>query len=191
MLVSKNSVIYLVILFLCFGCAYRLGSPERKIPGGYQLIAVPIFKNKTKEVSAESYFTKSLIQIIESSSLAKVTDKGESQAIVLGEIESIRYDAGAQVSNTTQGINLPESVVLTKEYRVMIKSRIKLVRSSDQAVLWEGEFSGEQRYPAPLITKQKVNTANAIYNQSAHVLGIEQIAKDMMSEAFDRMTENF
>jgi hypothetical protein len=185
---------YSLTCFLMSSCAYRFGSPERRVPGGYHLLAVPVFTNKTQETGAETYFTKAMIMGIEKSSLAKVTSKEESQAIVLGEIRDLHYEPGAQISNQTKGEQfqgLPSTFVLTKEYRVKAEAYVKLIRSSDMAVLWEGTFHGEQRYPAPLITKQVLNTANPIYNQSAHEINIQQIAQDMMTDAFERMTENF
>jgi hypothetical protein len=193
---SISSVVSLILVcaFLS-SCAYRYGSPERRIPGGYHLIAVPVFKNKTQEVSIESFFTHSMIMEIEKSSLAQVTSKEESQAILLGEISNVEYVEGTEITPTTQGYHLPQNTVLAKEYRIKISAQIKLVRSSDMAVLWEGAVAGEKRYPAPVITKTTLNaaqpTANPLYNQSARILNIQQVSQDMMTEAYERLTENF
>lgn len=173
-------------------CAYRFGSPERRIPGGYRLIAVPVFTNKTQEVSIESFFTQAMIMEVEKSSLARVTSKEESQAILLGEIKTIEYVLGTEVTRGTTGFeDLPRGTALAKEYRILITADIKLVRSSDMAVLWEGVVNGERRYPAPVITKNVLNTANPLYNQSARSQNIQLIAQDMMAESYERLTENF
>ncbi len=192
----KNSLVVFTLLVLCgsllSSCAYRFGSPERRIPGGYHLIAVPVFTNKTQEVTIETFFTQSMIMEVEKSSLAQVTSKEESQAILMGEITKIDYVLGTEISNKTDGFGtLPVGTVLSKEYRILVEATIKLVRSSDMAVLWEGGVQGEKRYPAPVITKEVLNTANPLYNQSAKIQNIQQVANDMMAEAYERMTENF
>lgn len=176
---------------LIASCAYRFGSPERRIPGGYHLLAVPVFSNKTQEVTIETFFTHSMIMEVEKSSLARVTPKEESQAILMGEITKISYILGTEITEKTQGFQLPLGTVLSKEYRIIAEATIRLVRSSDMAVLWEGNVQGEKRYPAPVITKEVLNTANPLYNQSAKIQNIQQMAQDMMAEAYERMTENF
>lgn len=179
-------------VFSLSACAYRFGSPERRIPGGYHLIAVPVFKNKSQEVSIESFFTQALIMEVEKSSLAKVTSKEESQAIILGEIRDVKYIMGTEITKDSKGFeNLPNSTSLAKEYTVEITADIKLVRSSDMAVLWSGSVSDQKRYSAPIITKSVLNTANPLYNQSARIQNIQLMSQDMMAEAYERLTENF
>lgn len=161
------------------------------------MIAVPVFTNKTQEVAIETFFTKAMIMEVEKSSLAQVTSKEESQAILLGEISQVDYVLGTEITPTTEGFGdnandkLPSGTVLSKEYRILISAHLKLVRSSDMAVLWEGDVRGEKRYPAPVITKRVLNTANPLYNQSARMINIQDVAHDMMSEAYERLTENF
>ncbi len=187
-----NLFIALLLTCLVTSCAYRFGSPERRIPGGYHLLAVPVFTNKTQEPTIETYFTQAMILEVEKSSLAQVTSKEESQAILLGEIKNLEYVLGTEITPTTPGFtDLPTGTVLVKEYRILMTTGMKLVRSSDMAVLWEGEVHGEKRYPAPIITKSVLNTANPLYNQSARYLNIQELSKDMMSEVYERMTENF
>jgi hypothetical protein len=189
---SISTVILFVLLALSLSsCAYRFGSPERRIPGGYHLIAVPVFKNKTQEVAIESYFTHSMIMEVERSSLAQVTSKEESQAILLGDIMSVDYVLGTEIKPDTSGYHLPANTVLAKEYRILISAQVRLVRSSDMALLWEGTVKGEKRYAAPLITRETVNTADPLYNQSARRQNIQQVSQDMMAEAYERLTENF
>lgn len=199
---SLRSIIFaglytILSLGLLSSCAYRFGSPERHIPGGYRLIAVPVFTNKTQEVAIETFFTQAMIMEVEKSSLAQVTSKEESQAILLGQVDQVSYVLGTEITPTTEGFGttqsdkLPLGTVLAKEYRILIGAHVKLVRSSDMAVLWEGDVHGEKRYPAPVITKPVLNTANPLYNQSARMINIQDVAHDMMAEAYERLTENF
>lgn len=189
---SRNLFLAVTCIFMLSSCAYRLGSPERQIPGGYELVAVPIFKNKSQEVSIENIFTQAFRKELERSSLAKVVSKEESQAIVYGEIVSVKHVAGSEVTRSDSGFeDLPQGVVLSKEYRIYVTTRIVLKRSSDLAELWSGSFTGERRYSAPAITKQTINTANPIYNQSARLQYIQLIAEDSMAQAFEQLSENF
>src|SRR5690606_19261088 len=114
-----NLLAVLILSSLITSCAYRFGSPERRIPGGYHLLAVPVFSNKTQEVTIETFFTHSMIMEVEKSSLARVTPKEESQAILMGEITKISYILGTEITDKTEGFHLPLGTVLSKEYRII------------------------------------------------------------------------
>lgn len=192
----KNLIVFLLFFIITLshltGCSYRFGWDSKKIPGGYTLLAVPEFQNKTKNTGIESFFTKSLIDEIERSKLAKVTIKEDSQAIIEGTITQVDVNRGAEVTNTTQGFNrLPDGATLAKEYRVVVQAVLTLKRSSDLKILWTGSFSGERRYPAALVTRDSLNTVNPLYNHSALVQSIRLLSKDVMAEAYDQMVENF
>jgi hypothetical protein len=186
--------IFLVLwtsLFLT-SCAYHWGQHKRSIPGGYEKIAVPVFNNRTREAGLETDFTTALINEIERGGLAKVQDREDAQVVVEGRIENILYHAGTKVSQKDPGYTLlPEGVVLAKEYRINAKIVIDLRRQSDQKIIWSGEFTGERRYAAPQITVEVSNTSNALYNHSARRNVVRALAKDLMVEAYDRITENF
>jgi TolB-like protein len=175
------------------GCAYRAGFSERRIPGGYELIAVPVFKNNTVEAGAEVYFTNSIIREIERAKLARVVAKVAAQATLLGTLEKVEYVAGSptKADPSNQSNFLPEGTVLNAEYRVLTTVRLNLVRNSDQKPIWSGSFQGERSYQTPRIGFTSLNTANALYNHSAHYQALQAMALDMMAEAHDRMTENF
>lgn len=169
-----------------------MGMQGRKIPGGYSLVAVPVFKNKTKTVGIEAFFTRALIEEIEQSRLGQITDKEESQVIVDGIIDAVEVIKGAEVSRDGGGYDkLPEGTTLAKEYRVVVRASIRLIRTSDMVNLWESSFSGERRYPAAIVTQQVINTVNPLYNHNAQVQSIRLLAKDIMSEAYNQMTESF
>ena len=175
------------------GCAYHMGPQGRKIPGGYSLVAVPMFKNKTKTVGMEAFFTRAMIEEIEQSRLGQITDKEESQVIVEGVLDSVEVIKGSEISSDSGGSfqKLPEGTTLAKEYRVVVRSKVSLRKTSDMSVIWEGIFSGERRYPAAIVTQQVINTVNPLYNHNAQVQSIRILAKDIMSEAYAQMTENF
>jgi hypothetical protein len=199
---------FFVLSCLIFsGCAsYPFGAGARSLPGGYDKISVPIFKNLTAEPGIEPFFTASLIEEMNRGHKAKVTDRTDAQVIMEGEIASVRYDQGPMVSNDHSGPapfaqtkdasgkitgGLPDSTVIVTSYRITVTVNLILRRISDSSILWSGDFKGEQQYSAPQITNEVTNASNPLYNQSARQLTLKVISRAMMTEAYDRLTENF
>jgi len=183
-------LILITVMGLGSGCAYRLGSPDRSLPGGYHQVFIPIFKNKSQEPGIEVAFTNALIQEFERAKIGRVTDSKQAEVVVEGVIESVSYSKGSDLSADTRQ-DLPLGTVLAANYKILITANIILRRNSDKEVLWSGSFSGERTYDAPQVTAAGVNTVNPLYNLSARRQNIERKATDMMSEAHDRITENF
>ncbi len=177
----------LLVVFVTVGCAYRLGSVDRSLPSGYRQVAIPIFKNLTQEVGIEVAFTNALRQEFQRSKAGEVVPSGQDEVLLEGVIETAKYEPGGK----REGGNLPRGVVLASEYRILVNTRIRLLRSTDRSILWEGTFSGERTYVAPQVTQAGLNTVNPLYNLSSRRQNIEIMALNMMSEAHDRMTENF
>lgn len=182
---------YLVVFLLFFiqtSCAYRLGFADRELPEAIDKIAVPVFKNTTMEVGIETFFANEMVRQFEISGVAAVTSRKNAEAIVLGTINKITYLASTQDRDLAF---LPLNSVLTTEYRIMISASIELVRAKDGQKLWTGKVNEERVYQAPQITSDTVNSANPLYNRSVRLDNIQLMARDMMVEAFERMTENF
>ncbi len=180
----------LVLSVFLSGCAYHVGAATRSIPGGYKQISVPIFKNKTQEVGIELSFTNALIQEFQRSRVARVVDNSLSDASVIGQIDSVTYLPGAKrVAGDSS--YLPKGTVIASEYRILIKVHVSVVKQADGLELWSGNFSGERTYTAPQVTLAGVNSVNPLYNLSARRQNIDIMAIDIMTEAYDRITENF
>lgn len=43
----------MLFMLLLASCAYRLGSPDRGLPGGYRQVYIPMFKNMSQEPGIE------------------------------------------------------------------------------------------------------------------------------------------
>lgn len=188
---------YLVFLVTAMGfvmasCAYRIGSPDRSLPGGYRQVFVPLFKNRSMEPGIEVAFTNSLIQEFERAKIGRVSEENRAEVLLEGEIESVTYTPGGKIEYSEDGRkDLPVGAVMASSYTILILARINLVRSSDHSVLWSGSFRGERPYNSPQVLTAGVSSVNPLYNLSARRLAIDTIASSMMSEAHDRMTENF
>lgn len=172
-------------------CGYHFGAVKRNIPGSYDRVAVPVFKNRTPEVGLEAYFTRAMVEEIERGHIASVVGREASQVIIEGEITDVTYNQGAAISKASGFANMPEDTELAKEYRIVVNSKVRVRRRSDDKVIWEGAFSSERRYPAPQVTRESESSLNALYNHSSRHQNIELMAKDMMAEAYSNMTENF
>lgn len=189
--ISKALLILLVILS-SQGCAYRLGAATRSIPGGYNQISIPVFKNLTQETGVEVSFTNFLIQEFQRSRIARIVDNSLSEVAVVGQIDSIQYLPGSpRKAGEASAPYLPRGAVISSEYRILLNVTVKLVRQADGTQLWSGSFSGERTYVAPQVTIAGVNSVNPLYNLSARRQNIDFIAHDLMIEAHDRITENF
>lgn len=176
-------------LVIATGCAYRFGETDREIPGGYRTVAVPTFKNRTQEAGIEVYFTNAIVREIERSRIGRVTSRRDAQTTLEGSIDTVQYAGGSPIDST--GGFLPAETVLNTQYRIVVTTTLVLVRNSDQKQLWSGQFSNERSYLAPIIGIEGLNSANATYNQSARYQNIQAMAADMMTEAHNRLTENF
>lgn len=173
-------------------CAtYNAGFSGRALPGGYTLLAVPVFKNMTPETGTEVDFTNAMIRELGRSKVATITEKSDAQATLEGTILTINYVPSGQLSSSDPRSGLPNNTLLNKSYRVSVLTRITLRRNSDQAVLWSNSFALERVYDAPLLGREGLSSVNALYNHSARYQTLAMIANDMMAEAHDRLTENF
>ncbi len=167
-------------------CAFRWGTTERTLPGGYRSIAIPIFKNYTQEVGAEAYFTEAIIKEFERTKTARVTQADTAEVILEGEIIEFTH----QKSNATT-TDLPLGTLLATSHTINIKAVINLRRASDRQIMWTSQFAGNRTYSASNLAASVVNTVNPQYDLSAQRQNISKIAQLLMVEAYDRMTESF
>ncbi|MCC7403852.1 MAG: LptE family protein [Bdellovibrionales bacterium] len=183
-------ILCLLLVVPLGGCGYHLGFKARQLPGGYDHVAIPVFKNKTPEVGIETYFTNELIRQFARSGVARVVERSDAAVTLEGVIENLTFERGAK-STQKEITHLPLGTVLTTEYRVLVTTRLRLRRNSDDKVLWESVFQSERPYFAPQLGSAGLNSSNALYNQSARHQNVFKIATDMMVEAHDRVTESF
>lgn len=200
-------------LTLQTGCAsYHLGHYRRTLPGGYDTVAIPMFQNKTVEVGIETFFTKALRTEFERSGLAKVMSKNDAQVVLEGTITKLAFvgsngtqygDTNLQTKNplpdptsTPPGLvtnlnPLPRGTTLNKTYSSTVFVTIVARKTADNSILWQGDFTSQRNYSAPLIGTPSLTSSNALYNQNSRDNTLERQAEDLMSEAHDRLTENF
>lgn len=167
-------------------CAYRMGNAGRALPNDYKQVHVPVFKNTTQEPGIELGFTDALIQELERSKIARVTPENIAEGVLVGEVFDVTYQSGAATTR-----DLPTGSVLASEFRILVGVRVTLKRKSDLTPVWSQDFRSERTYVAPQVTAAGINTVNPLYNLSARRQNIQVMALELMSEAHDRLTENF
>lgn len=182
-LFAKSAI--LLLIALCSGCAYQFGN-QRSLPRDAKTVTVPVFKNYTHETGIEAVFTDAMIREIERTGTAQVLPSQRSEVTLIGEIQNIQF-----VSAGTQTQNLPQGTSLNLAYRVLVNLTLTLKKNEGGEVLWTSQFVGERAYNAPRVYDQKLNSANALYNQSSRIETLSQIARDLSLEAFNQMTERF
>lgn len=145
-----------------------------------------MFKNLTQEVGIETSFTNAIIDELSQSRVAQLNPNAEVD--VVGTIESVQYFPSG---NTKIGEIGDDQVVLAADYRVVIVVDLAVKKRGEDLLLWNGKFSGQRTFSAAQIKDPIVNSANPLYNLSARRRNIAELAKDIVAEATDKMTENF
>ena len=192
----RMRIFALAILSLSLSsCAYKWGYRSRSLPGGYKQVAIPIFKNLTPQVGLETDYTNSMVRQFERSQVARVADRAFAPVRIDGVIEKLDVIQGAEINgpalNETATNPLPANAVLATSYSMHVRVRLRVRRQSDEKILWEGVFDDQTNYEAPRIGETVVNSANATYNDSAMKHALSLLADQMMTDAHDRITENF
>lgn len=173
-------------------CAYHWGGTKRSLPGGYRQVAIPMFKNHSMETGAEIYFTNSLIQEFVRTPTARVVDTDRAEAVILGQIEQIKINADkTSLTKSETSNSLAENTVLAPTYKSYYEVTLRFVRKKDQVVLWQDKFIVAGSFTSPVVTSPWISTVNPIYLQSMRNNHVAEISSRLMSEAYDRLTENF
>lgn len=181
-----------VIQFLGSGCAYKLSSQTSTLPGQVKVIQIPLFKNNSNEVGAETYFTNSLkTEAIRSKIVQVKNEESDVEAVLQGHIRDISIIADESVIEAKNTTYLPTENVLATQYRVTATVLLELKRRNSTELLYSGQFVQTMNYSAPQITLPVINTANSLYNESAKRQTLDAISKELMQAAFDRMVEDF
>lgn len=194
------------LAFLCLcQCGYNWGQGNRHLPGGHKTVYVEMFDNNSSEVGAEASFTQALTQSLERSGFAIVSTKDSAELHIKGTILDVlsldslpanrnfyknNYVTDAQGNVTSTSADVYTAHYFTV-YNMRVSANLQAVRTRDKQMIWQTSLSGEKSYRGSVLKKDGIRSSNVLYNQSQRKQTMELIAKDMMQEAFDRLTENF
>jgi hypothetical protein len=141
------------------------------------------------EPGIEVSFTNALRQEFERSQVARLAEPQESEVALEGTVTRVSYTSSGTKQNGDSSI--PNGTVLTTQYMIIVELNVSLKRQADNKVLWSGAFTNSRSYAPPQLASEGINTVNPLYNLSARRQNIDVMAEQLMSEAYDRMTENF
>ena len=186
-----ESYIYLVLVFtlLLSSCAYKVGQKFRSLPGGYQRLSIPVFKNKSMEPGAEAIVTSALKEEFFRSTVLKVVDDNNAEVRLEG-IETLKFDSMA-IKESDNNNHLPIGTVLATTYNMTVVINVKLVKTGTSEVLWQSQFTGSRPMNASQVNIAGVNSVNPIYNQNAKRLILELVANELSNQIHNNLTENF
>jgi hypothetical protein len=132
LLLFLNVLLILSLNSLLASCGYHL-QYKRSLPDGVKKIVIPVFENQGMQPNAEV-----------------VLNREEADAILQGTITEFRV---SQVARTPvvfppSASPNPPSISIAREYLVSIYVTVKLIRTSDDKVIWENQLWNTERYLA-------------------------------------------
>jgi hypothetical protein len=97
--VRAAAALALAVALLAPGCGYTVGGT---LPSHIKTIAVPIFKNLTREPAVEGFITRAVVEAFSTNGRLKVVGSSQADAILDGDITgysvtSIAFDQDANV----------------------------------------------------------------------------------------------
>ena len=143
----RSVLLILLLNLLLSSCGYHLQT-RRTLPGDVKKIVIPVFDNHTMEPDIEVPFADALQTEFYRTRYAEVVQsKKDADAIVQGTITSFLV---SQVARKALPISGPQSdnISVTREYLVRIDVLVKLIRVSDNKVLWQNQIWDSERYIA-------------------------------------------
>jgi hypothetical protein len=128
--VRAGAALALVAALLAGGCGYTVGGT---LPSRIQTIAVPIFRNSTREPAVESLITRAVVEAFSTNGRLRVVGSSQADAVLDGEITgysiaSIAFDKDANV----------------RLYRLVVTVNLRLRDVKRNAVLFEQNQVQEQ-----------------------------------------------
>ncbi len=187
-----GSVITFFLCLLLSGCAYKLSSRTQTLPGNVKSLQIPLFRNDSGEVGVETFFTNALkIEALRSHFVTVKNEEGQAEGVLQGRVTSVDVIADESIIEAKNTEFMPTETVIATQYRVSVGIELVLKKANSSTILWRGNFVQTKSYSAPQITLPVVNTANTLYNESAKRQTLNDLSKEMMQAAFDRMVENF
>lgn len=142
------------------------------------------------EAGAEGIFTNAMVAELIRADFVKLVPQSRAEVVLEGTIISIAYEASGTITNESKS-SLPANAVLNSSYDAKVIVKLNLRRVRDQKIIWNGSFSGQRNLRAAQIGTAGLNSANPNYDYDAKRFTLGVLAKQMMAEAYSRMTEGF
>lgn len=143
--VRANTAVFtlLLIAIACSACGYRVRSSVGRLPSEARTLGIPTFKNLINEYKIEQLVTRAVINEFSQRTRAAVTSASSGVDLVLqGEIFGLSSTPVIFRGQTEQ-----EAQTFASAFVVTVNMRVRLVRTSDSAVIWENnDYLYRERY---------------------------------------------
>jgi outer membrane lipopolysaccharide assembly protein LptE/RlpB len=163
---------FLLVLFGLSGCGYHSlnTSSSKKISAG-KTISIPLFANKTYKSNLESVFANAIIEEFAKRRGLQITDAAAAEMTLSGEVFSYISTASSYSRSDT-----------VMQYSSSMKLNATLRRNSNQQVLWKGDLSWDQTYPA---------NVNIGLQQNAEDSAIQEICRRIAQQLYLKIVQDF
>jgi outer membrane lipopolysaccharide assembly protein LptE/RlpB len=119
------------------GCGYQLQGKGTSSDPAIQMVAIPIFGNRTAQTGIESEVSRALVEKFTSSQRIAVGSQGTADALLLGNVKSF----------TTSSVAVTSGTQITTGYRAALTVEVTYQRRGDGKVLWKEEMTEWRNYP--------------------------------------------
>jgi outer membrane lipopolysaccharide assembly protein LptE/RlpB len=172
-LIKKNLLLLMLLgCLILSGCGYRAVGWETG-PNGHagKTVSIPVFANKTFKPNLESTLANAVVDEFAKRNSPRIAGSDDADMTLSGEVAS--YSSTA--------ISYSRSDTIT-EYNASMKLVATLRRNSNQQVLWKGELSWSQAFPA---------NVNIAMQQNAEDAAIQEICKKLAQQLYLRILQDF
>lgn len=164
-------LLLLVIALSLGACGYHFPGQGGALPGGVERIHVAMFDNQTREPLLENRLTTEVIAIFSGRSNIRQVAIEEAEAQLTGRILS--YDSRA--------ISFQQGDQISK-FRASMVVAVRLQRSANQALLWEGTVRWQTEYDA---------AADKMLQGDDERRAQDELARRLAEEIFSRLLDDF
>jgi len=161
----------LLVGMILAGCGYHVpGSGDRWAGEGGETLYVELFANRTAEPYLDTILSDEITAQLSRSRLVELTEqRGTTDLILTGTITG--FSSSALAYNPHDNIS---------EYQAQMTATAKLLRRSDNAVLWQGNLSRSERY-----SSQNDKGLQRTGESVAARVAARRLAEDLMSRLLD------
>jgi outer membrane lipopolysaccharide assembly protein LptE/RlpB len=128
--VRAGAALALAAVLLTGGCGYTVGGT---LPSHIQTVAVPIFRNTTREPAVESLITRAVVEAFSTNGRLKVVGSSEADAVLDGEITG--YSVASIAFDKDSNVRL---------YRLIVTLNLRMRDVKRNAVLFQQNGVQEQ-----------------------------------------------
>jgi len=144
-------------LAAALGCGYRMLREDLSIPPHITKITVPIFENRTSELTIEKLLTEAVIARIQQQGLFQVVNETEAEAILKGQVTgydpyymALAYDREQRVQEYRLRLTVKVDLEDTKTgksltAKQLISAKAEYRASSDVSKTKDAEKAAQQR----------------------------------------------